>query len=577
MKFKFSVGKKLYLGFILILILMGSLGWLSITKMKNINAKSTEIAEKWLPAINAIDDINYRTEHLIALEYRLTLEPDAQQMHKFEEEMNDNIQKINETLGVYEKTIFLDEDRNQFNELQIKWKEYETLHQLFIAIGRNMDIIEGAGSANGKQLIEIIKQSKDISNGMQDDLDKLVKINKDNSVLASQEGDQMYTSGRAQSILLLIIAILAGLSIAYIVSRMITKPLEKITKNVEQVANGNLTVDPVNIKNKDELGDLAKSFNQMNVNLADLIRQVSATSEMVAASSEELLASTEETSKATEQITDAIQEVANGSESQVNHTEQANHVVTDISKGMEQVAGSIETVKDLSVNTNQKAESGNLVVLETVEQMNTVHQQVTRTSQIVNELGKRSNEIGSIVDLISQISAQTNLLALNAAIEAARAGEHGRGFAVVADEVRKLAEQSGEATKSIQELIQQIQNEINHVIQSMNEGTESVNEGIKKVTETGQSFKEIVQMINEITAQTQEVSSIVEEVNVGTEEMVSTFSEIAVISKQSAGNTQHVAASAEEQNAAMEEITASAISLSKLATDLQVSVSKFQI
>ncbi|MFF2752481.1 methyl-accepting chemotaxis protein [Psychrobacillus sp. NPDC058041] len=577
MKFKFSVAKKLFLGFLSILILMGSLGWLSINKMKNINEKSTEIEENWLPAINAIDDINYRTEHLIALEYRLTLEPDAQQMAKFEVEMNENIQKINETLGIYEKTIFLDEDRKHFNELVINWEKFEKLHQSFIKIGRNMDIIEGAGSENGNKLIEIIKQSKDITNSMQDDLDVLVNINMDNSVKASQEGNQMYASGRTQSILLLIIAILTGFSIAYIVSRMITKPLEKITKNVEQVASGNLTVGPVDIKNRDEMGDLAKSFNQMNVNLANLIRQVSSTSEMVAASSEELLASTEETSKATEQITDAIQEVANGSERQVNHTEQADHVVTEISKGMEQVAGSIQTVKDLSVNTNQKAESGNLVVIETVAQMNIVHQQVTKTSTIVNELGKRSNEIGSIVDLISQISAQTNLLALNAAIEAARAGEHGRGFAVVADEVRKLAEQSGEATKSIQELIEQIQNEINHVIQSMNEGTESVNEGIKKVTETGQSFKEIVEMINGITAQTQEVSSIVEDVNVGTEKMVNMFSEIAVISKQSAGNTQHVAASAEEQNAAMEEITASSISLSKLATDLQETVSKFQI
>ncbi|MBY0122121.1 methyl-accepting chemotaxis protein [Bacillus sp. S/N-304-OC-R1] len=577
MKIRFSVGKKLYFGFLSILILMGSLGWLSIIKMKNINEKSTEIAETWLPAINAINDINYLTENLATLEYRFTLEPNAAQMDKFEENMNADIKEVNRLLGVYEKTIILDEDLKHFNELVGKWTKYVNLHRSFIDIGRKMDIINGAGSDNGNKLIEIIKQSRELSESMQLELDKLVHINMDNSVKASKDGDEMYANGRTQSIILLIIAIFAGLSISYFVSRMITKPLDKISEVVKQVADGNLTVDPVMVKNRDELGDLAKAFNQMGTSLANLIRQVSATSEMVAASSEELLASTEQTTKATEQITDAIQEVANGSEQQVDHTEQANQVVTEISSGMGQVAASIQTVKDLSADTNQKAEFGNLGVMETVQQMNTVHQQVTKTSAIVNELGKRSNEIGSIVGLITEISAQTNLLALNAAIEAARAGEHGRGFAVVADEVRKLAEQSGEATQSIQELIQQIQSEIDYVIQSMNEGTESVNVGIKKVNETGQSFKEIVQMINGISAQTQEVSAIVEEVNAGTEEMVNMISEIAVISKQSAGNTQNVAAAAEEQNASMEEITSSAVALSKLADELQESVSKFKV
>ncbi|WP_374702708.1 methyl-accepting chemotaxis protein [Bacillus sp. V5-8f] len=244
---------------------------------------------------------------------------------------------------------------------------------------------------------------------------------------------------------------------------------------------------------------------------------------------------------------------------------------------MSKAAASIQAVADLADTANQKAHAGNHVVGDTVNQINTIQQKVGSTAEVVETLEKKSKEIGQIVDIITQIADQTNLLALNAAIEAARAGEHGKGFAVVADEVRKLAEQSGHAAGEIKALIMHIQMESTKAMQSMHEGTVSVGQGIDMVHQTGKAFKEISNLIEEVSFMSQEVSAIIEQVNASSKNTVDMMEEISYISKQSAANTQNVAASAEEQNASMEEISASSESLSRMAQELQETVSQFKL
>lgn len=375
----------------------------------------------------------------------------------------------------------------------------------------------------------------------------------------------------------LAISLIIGTVVAWLFVNSIVKPIIVMAGQVEKVSNGDLTMEPLAIRNKDEVGRLARDFNTMTGSLRELIRHVSNSSEQVATSSEELTANAQQTSKATEQIALSAQEVAVGAEQQVKTANDANEVVSEISKGMEQVAYSIQAVAEAAVSTNEETVKGNEVVMQTVEQMSVVHDRVEATAQAIHSLGAKSSEIGEVVSLITEIAGQTNLLALNAAIEAARAGEDGKGFAVVANEVRKLAGQSSAATEKIRAMIQDIQNETQGAVTAIQEGTYAVDEGLRQIQKTGDSFRTITKMVEEVSSQSQEVSAIVQEVSASSQNMVAMIEAVALISEQSAGNSQSTAAASEEQLASMEEITASATTLATMAEELQSLVAKFKV
>ncbi|MDP4086264.1 MAG: HAMP domain-containing methyl-accepting chemotaxis protein [Bacillota bacterium] len=373
--------------------------------------------------------------------------------------------------------------------------------------------------------------------------------------------------------------IIIGILLTSIITRkMITLPILAVNQQLKEIAegDGDLTHQIVS-KSNDEIGELARSINKMSNNLRDIITQVKNHSEIVASSATQLTVGAEESNKASKQINGDIHEVAAGIEKQAARAVEVNHVVTEISHGMEQTASSIQMVADYTVSANDKAANGRKLVMQTMEQMNQVQLTVNQISNIILSLGDKIKEIDQIVSLITQVSSQTNLLALNAAIEAARAGEHGKGFAVVADEVRKLAEQSAEATENIRQLIGVIQLESDIAVSSMNQGTDVVKRGLDMVKQTGDSFYSIVKMIQDISGQSQEVAAIVEEVNASSLNMVQAIESISNISEQSSLNIQHVSETAGEQTIFMGEITDSAASLSKMADELQKVIGRFKV
>ncbi|HHY74784.1 MAG TPA: HAMP domain-containing protein [Bacillus bacterium] len=391
-----------------------------------------------------------------------------------------------------------------------------------------------------------------------------------------------YFNGSANDILYTLFislgaALAVGVVIVLIFANSFARPIIEIAKRAEKIADGDLTIELLNVKNKDEIGLLASAFNRMEENLKNVIQQINGSAQVVAASSQQLHATSDQAVKATEQITAAIEEVASGSEATVSGSEQSAVAMEEISTGIQRIAEFSATVKDSAEDATVLSNKGNHSIQQCIQQMDTIEKGTQNTMGAINQLTELSQEIGNIIEVITDIADQTNLLALNAAIEAARAGEHGKGFAVVAEEVRKLAEQSRVSSTQIVELIQEVQIGTETARQEMDESTKEVKVGKEVIHQTGEVFQQILDAVEHVNRQIQEVSATSEQISANTEEVAASVEQLALIAKESSKKTQAVAASSEEQLASMEEITASSETLSELSQDLQEIVTKFKI
>lgn len=335
-------------------------------------------------------------------------------------------------------------------------------------------------------------------------------------------------------ILALFACMLVGLLIAFFFARRITNPIERLMILMKKVEDKDLTVE-ADIQSKDEFGQLARGFNNMLLHTRELIGQVIEKSKVVAASSQQLNSNAQQTAAvATETAT----------------------TMSDIASAVERVTTNVREVSAASETSAGYADEGSRIIVDVVAQMNSIYDSVKLVKEAISELNKKSQEINQIVELITSISDQTNLLALNAAIEAARAGEQGRGFAVVADEVRKLAEQSSNATKEISNLLGAIQIESQRAVESMEQGEKEVETGNNVIQKVGDNFKNIMGAVQGLTTQIKDIVSIIE---------------------QTAEGIQNVETATEEVTAAAEEVSASAESLSRLSDELDDAISKFKI
>ncbi len=376
------------------------------------------------------------------------------------------------------------------------------------------------------------------------------------------------------TVVAIILIIVIYLFIAFAVS--IRENVEKIQNVTNKIVNRDLSQN-VEIHSKDELNVIGQSINQILVAFKEVVTNSQNLAQEVASSSQELAAITEESTQATSQISMAIEEVASVVEGQLGQAESNVRSTDELKKEVYAISSITDEVSNSSANSSAQAEIGEKAVHQTVSQMNLISQVVQDTSELIKVLSERSDDIGNILNVITGISEQTNLLALNAAIEAARAGEHGKGFAVVADEVRKLAEESSRSAKQIQTLITEIQKDTKKSMVAMESVTKETTEGLTIANETGRSFAAIFEATKLVANQIKEVTASSSNMLQSIEELSNSITETAEKAKTTEASTQTVAASTEEQLASMEEITASATALSERAQSLQEMVEQYTI
>ncbi len=372
------------------------------------------------------------------------------------------------------------------------------------------------------------------------------------------------------------IGIVSGLLILLMVTKILNKTFKVFLQATNKVADGDLTSNVI-FPTKDVFGRMATAFNKMTADIRETVKQASVAANNVATESQQVSVATEEAMAAIEQISSAIQQIVGGTQGQAYQLNETLQITRDLSAAVQQIAANSQTAHTSSLNASKLAQKGADEVERAVLKMNTISDTVKHSAEVVKTLNERSGQIGEIVNLITSIADQTNLLALNAAIEAARAGEHGRGFAVVADEVRKLAEGSGKAAQQIGDLIKEIQTETSMAVNAMVVGSNEVEEGVVIASEAQQALKEIVDTVENTVRMVQEISSAAQQQSAGITQVVQAVDKVNNIAQQVSVAVQQVSASTQQQMDTNEQITRNCQRLAHVSDDLRNRIAKFKI
>jgi methyl-accepting chemotaxis protein len=514
-----------------IMALMLLLGVIAILELSKVNGSTEEIATNWLPSVHAVDNMDATISDYRRQELQFMLSTKQEEWDLFAKKMSEVEGKLKLVDAEYVKLISSPEEKQIYEEYRAAWGSYQesVKKEMALAVQNRHDEAMAICRGDSKKFFLLADAA----------LDRDAQLNAKGSNTAYTSAKAVYSQARIMICSVIVVALVAGLLLALLVAGIISRSLKKGVAVAEKLAQGDLSVT-IEVESRDETGQLMAAMRTMTENLRTIIGQVAGTATQVASAASQLHSTAE-------RIATGAEEVAAQSGTVATAGEEMSATSGDIAQSCQMAATG-------ALRASQSAQNGAGVVESTVTVMGQIAQKVQETARTVESLGARSDQIGDIIGTIEDIADQTNLLALNAAIEAARAGEQGRGFAVVADEVRALAERTTKATREISEMIKAIQSETKGAVAAMEQGVRQVESGTQEAAKSGVALRDILEQVNDVAMQVNQIATAAEQQTATTSEISSNMQQITEVVQLTSQGAQESATAAAQLSGHAEEL-----------------------
>jgi methyl-accepting chemotaxis protein len=537
---KLTIGTRLYIGFCIVLLFIVVIGGASYWGMGKMAFYINDLAN----VDGTLMDNSQRSRANINMMRRYEKDlfmniGDAGKMEDYKKKWDAALESFNKRIDSSNKVLSASaspENKKNQESLQTIKKQIDIYAAGFVTVYDKIKSGEITTPQDANKAIGQYKEATRQSEAMVGEFAKQMDKNMDAMVKEATSGSKKIKLSVA---VLSVVAIMLALIQAFVLIRSITAPLFRLVTVANTIAEGDLTAR-LEITSTDETGQLMTAMKTMTDNLRSLIGQVAGTSNQVAAASNELQTTAERIATGAEEVAAQASNVATAGE--------------EMSATSGDIAQNCQLAAEGAERASKSAQHGSSVVEGTITVMNQIAEKVHESAKTVESLGARSDQIGAIIGTIEDIADQTNLLALNAAIEAARAGEQGRGFAVVADEVRALAERTTRATREIGEMIKAIQNETKGAVASMEQGVAQVMNGTTEAAKSGEALQDILQQINDVAMQVHQIATAAEEQTATTGEISNNMMQITEVVQVTAQGAHESATAAAQLSGNAEEL-----------------------